>query len=140
VVPVIPDELSSRGVTHFKNLVEKKIDEKLDYLRTSAHVQDKDVPQNFVSKTRLAAIVPSLAKYAGNAASGFTNLHTEQIAALRRNWKTDVIQTVGKNMTGVPEAVNAGVPVWNFQGNNVTDDVEEMMTKICTELKTRIDQ
>lgn len=139
VIPVIPDELSSRGVTHFRNLVQDKIDGKLAYLRTSARVSDNNVPKNFVEKTSLAGIVPFLVKYAGNARSGFTNIHTEQIAALRRRWKTDMIQTIGRTLTGVPEAVNAGWPVWNWSGQNVKRG-EAMMTSICEELKTRIDQ
>ncbi|HEY0430725.1 MAG TPA: AAA family ATPase [Pyrinomonadaceae bacterium] len=140
VVPVIPDDISSRGVTHFRNLVQDKIDGKLAYLRSSAHVVEKDVPKNFVSATHLAGIVPFLVKSAGRARSGYTNIHTEQIAALRRRWKTDVIKAVGKNMTGVPEAVNSGWPVWNSRNRNVTRDVKSMMTSICEELKARIDK
>jgi hypothetical protein len=79
-------------------------------------------------------------KYSGRAYSGLTNIHTEQIAALQRTWKSDVIKTIGKNMIGVPEAVNAGYPVWNFRANNVTPAVKNMMTEICKELKTRIDK
>lgn len=109
------------------------------YLRTSARVPEAYVPKNFVAKTRLAGIVPFLAKHAGRASSGYTNLHTEQIAALRRTWKGDVTKTVGRNMIGVPEAVNAGWPVWNWPGRNVTAAVKAMMTSICEELKTRID-
>lgn len=140
VIPVIPDDLSSRGVTHFRSLVETKIDKKLEYLRTSARVPDNDIPTNFVPDTRLAGIAIFLVKHAGRASSGYTNIHTEQIAALRRTWKGDVIQTVGKNKIGVSEAVNAGWPVWNFRANNVTRAVEAMMTSICEELKTRIDK
>ena len=140
VIPVIPADLSSRGVTHFRNLVETKIDKKLDYLRTSARVPQGDVPTNFVPDTRLAGIVIFLVKHAGRAISGYTNIPTEQIAALRRTWGNDVIQAIGKNKIGVPEAVNAGVPVWNLRANNVTPAVKNMMTSICEELKTRIDK
>jgi chromosome partitioning protein len=140
IIPVIPDDLSSRGVTHFRNLVQEKIDKKLEYLRTSARVLDGDTPTNFVPKTRLAGIVPFLVKYAGRASSGYTNIHTEQIAALRRTWESDVIQTIGKNMIGIPEAVNAGWPVWVMGLRNVTGDVKRMMTSICEELRTRIDK
>jgi chromosome partitioning protein len=139
VIPVIPDDLSSRGVTHFRNLVQTKIDRKLEYLRTSARVPKGDIPRNFVPDTRLAGIVVFLVKHAGRASSGYTNIHTEQIAALRRAWGTDVIKTVGKNKIGVPEAVNAGWPVWNYRAKNITPAVENMMTSICEELKTRID-
>jgi chromosome partitioning protein len=140
IIPVIPDDLSSRGVTHFRNLVQEKIDGKLAFLRKSAHVPDKDVPKNFMPNTRLAGIVPSLVKHAGRAYSGYTNIHTEQIAALRRRWKNDVIKTVGRNLTGVPESVNAGWPVWKWAGRNVTSAVEKMMTSMCEELKARIDK
>lgn len=140
VVPVIPDDLSSRGVTHFRNLVHTKIDGKLEYLKTSARIPKSDIPASFVPETRLAGIVIYLVKHAGRAASGYTDIHTEQIAALRRTWGSDVIQAIGKNKIGVPEAVNAGVPVWNFKSNNVTPDVKGMMTLICEQLKTRIDK
>ena len=139
VIPVIPDELSSRGVTHFQGLVENKIDGKLEYLRTSARVTKDQTPANYVAQTSMAAIVPFLVKQAGRAASGYTNIHTEQLASLRRKWKDDVLKRVGEHYIGVPEAVNAGWPVWNYWGQNARRAVKSMMTDICTELKSRID-
>jgi chromosome partitioning protein len=139
IVPVIPDELSSRGVTHFSALVEQKIDEKLEYLRTSARVPSDQVPSAYVSKTKMVGIVPSLIKTAGRAASKMTNIHTEQLAALRTQWRSSVTNAVGKNYIGIPEALNAGLPVWNFWGGNAGRKQKTMMTDICTELKTRID-
>ena len=82
-------------------------------------------------------IVPFLVRHAGRAASGFSNIHTEQLERLRRQWKDDVIKTNGKYYTGIAESVNAGWPVWNYETKNVTDAVEDMMTDICTELKAR---
>jgi chromosome partitioning protein len=139
IIPVIPDELSSRGVTHFANLVKTKIDDKLDYLRTSARVTKDQTPKNYVPGTVMAGIVPYMVKQAGRAASGFTNIHTETLADLRRQWKKAVIDEVGKNYIGVPESVNAGWPVWNYAGQNATGAVQTMMSDICKELKTRID-
>jgi hypothetical protein len=43
-------------------------------------------------------------------------------------------------MIGVPEAINAGWPVWNIRARNVTTPVERMMTSVCEELKDRIDK
>jgi len=140
IIPVIPEDISSRGVTHFRNLVQTKIDDKLIFLKNGARISDQDMPENYVPATRLAGIVPFLVKHSGNAASGYTNIHTEQLAALRRQWGTDVIATVGQSYTGIAESVNAGRPVWNYQGNNVTPAVKRMMTAICEELKNRIDQ
>lgn len=139
IVPVIPDELSSRGVTHFQSLVENKVDKKLEYLRSSARVPADKVPENYVSGTELAAIVPYLIKHAGRAASGYTNIHTEQLARLRRRWKAAVTQTVGQNYIAIPEAVNAGWPVWNYWGQNAKPRVKSMMQNLCQELKDRID-
>ena len=87
----------------------------------------------------MAAIVPSLIKTAGNAASGMTNIHTEQLAALRARWRGAVTKTVGRHYIGVPEAINQGWPVWDFWGGNAKVQVKNMMTSICTELKNRID-
>ncbi len=139
IVPVIPDELSSRGVTHFSSLVRQKIDEKLDYLKTTARVPSDQIPAAYVETTKMVGIVPSLIKSAGRAASGMTNIHTEQLAALRAQWKGAVLSTVGKHYIGIPEALNAGLPVWNFWGSNAGRSPKAMMTGICSELKTRID-
>lgn len=139
VVPVIPDEMSSRGATHFRNLVNNKIDKKLMWLRENANVSDDAVPINFVPDTKLAAIVPSLARIAHNAASGLINLHTEQIGELRGKWKAEVTKTVIKNLAGVGEAMNHGWPVWVSGANNVNVDVRQMMTEVCSEIKDRID-
>ncbi len=140
VIPVVPDDLSSRGVTHFRNLVKDKIDGKLEHLRTTARVPPELVPRNYVPETRLAGIAPFLAKTSGNAASGLTNIHTEQLAALRRLWKKDVMDVVIKNMIGIPESVNAGWPVWDNLGlKNVTASVRKTMSDLCEGLKERID-
>lgn len=139
IVPVIPDELSSRGVTHFSSLVERKIDRKLESLRISAQVQDSDVPRAYAPTTRMIGIVPSLIKSAGRAASGMTNIHTEQLAALRGQWGETVLESVGMHYIGIPEALNAGLPVWDYWGTNAGRKQKAMMDGICTELKDRID-
>jgi chromosome partitioning protein len=140
VIPVIPDDISSRGVTHFRALVRDKIDAKLDFLRINARVAKEETPKNYIPTTSLAGIVASLAKHSGNATSGLTNVHTEQINALRRQWKGDMIKNIIKNYTGVAEAVNAGFPVWNWNARNVSQTVQDMMTSVCEELKMRIDR
>lgn len=139
IIPVIPDELSSRGVTHFAGLVKRKIDEKLKFLKTNARITKEQTPKNYVSKTSMAAIAPSIVKSTGGAASGMVNIHTEQLASLRQKWGNAVLTAVGKNYIGVPESVNAGWPVWNYWGQNARPSVKRMMTDICVELKARID-
>jgi chromosome partitioning protein len=140
VIPVIPEDIASRGVTHFRNLVSKKIDDKVAFLRTHANVTDKQTPANYVPKTELAGIAPFLVRHAGRAASGYTNLHTEQLAALRTRWGTDVIGTEAIYYTGIAEALNSGWPVWNYWGQNAKKPIKQMMMAICSDLKSRIDK
>jgi chromosome partitioning protein len=135
IVPVIPDELSSRGVAHFQGLVQRKIDDKLKYLQQNSRGR---IPASYVPDTKMAAIVPFLIKQSGNAASGMTNIHTEQLASLRRAWGSAMLDKVGLNYIGVPEAVNGGWPVWDWDSPNAAK-ASGMMVEICDALKARID-
>jgi chromosome partitioning protein len=138
VIPVIPDVMSSRGVTHFRNLVTEKIDKKLAFLKTGAGISDEDTPNAYVAATKLAAIVPFMAKYAGRAASGLTNIHTEQLASLRNLWGGDMIKTVVKSLTGVAEAMDAGWPVWTaYETQNIRKSIP-MMRAACVEIEARL--
>lgn len=138
LIPVIPDEMSSRGVTHFRNLVRNKIDAKLTFLKQTAGISDANTPDSYVPNTNIAGIIPFMAKPAGAAASGLTNLHTRQIRQLRRQWGTDMLSSVGKHMSGVAEAMDSGWPVWNTYARNATSAVRAMMTRICREIEGRI--
>jgi chromosome partitioning protein len=134
VIPVIPDVMSSRGVTHFRNLVTNKIDKKLAFLRESAGISAKDIPKAYVANTKMAAIVPFLVKHAGRAVSGLTNIHTEQLTALRKLWGSGMIKTVVKNYTGVAEAMDAGWPVWTaYQTQNIRKSIP-MMRAACEQV------
>ena len=138
VIPVIPDAMSTRGVTHFRKLIAEKIDGKLEYLRSVSGVSDQEVPDSYTPTTQLAAIVPYMAKYAGRAASGLTNIHTEQLAALRRTWDSDILGTVVRHMTGVAEALDAGWPVWNAYRTQNIRRVIRPMKEACVEIASRI--
>jgi len=138
IIPVIPDVMSSRGVTHFRNLVTEKIDKKLAFLKIGAGISDKDTPKSYVPTTKMAGIVPFLAKHAGNAASGLTNIHTEQLKSLRRLWGPDMTTTVVKNYTGVAEAMDAGWPVWTaYETQNIKKSIP-MMRSACMEIEARL--
>jgi chromosome partitioning protein len=137
LIPVIPDVMSSRGVTHFKNLVTQKIDNKLESLRNGANIREDNVPKSYVPKTKMLAIVPSMAKPANNAASGYTNAHTQQLDSLKREWGDDMLKNVIKSLTGVTEAIDQGWPVWNLDTQNIKA-AEPMFENVCTEIYTRI--
>ncbi|MDR9862585.1 ParA family protein [Pseudomonas baetica] len=137
VIPVIPDVMSSRGVTHFRKLVTVKIDQKLEFLRTNAGIASAEIPKAYCPVTKMAAIVPFMAKPSGNAASGLTNIHTEQLVALRRQWKGDIIKQVVTSLTGVPEALDQGWPVWTaYKTDNIIRAIP-MMKAACIEVVAR---
>jgi len=138
VIPVIPDAMSSRGVTHFRQLVTEKIDKKLEFLQKGAGISAKDIPRSYVPATKLAGIAPFLAKHAGNAYSGLTNVHTEQLDSLRRRWGNDLLKTVVKNLTGVPEAMDAGWPVWNAYPTVNINRARAMLRDVCKETESRL--
>jgi hypothetical protein len=130
--------MSSRGVTHFRQLVTEKIDKKLEFLRNGAGIAVKDIPVAYVPQTKMAAIVPFMAKPAGNSISGLTNIHTEQLNALRRMWNTDMIKTVIKHLTGVAEAMDAGWPVWTAYATPNIKRAIKMFETACKEINDRI--
>jgi chromosome partitioning protein len=138
IIPVIPDVMSSRGVTHFRNLVTNKIDKKLSFLKVGAGISAEDTPKSYVPDTKMAAIVPFMAKHAGNAQSGLTNIHTEQLQLLRKLWGADMIQSVVKSFTGVAEAMDAGWPVWTaYETQNIKKSIP-MLQAACTEVAARL--
>jgi chromosome partitioning protein len=138
IIPVIPEAMSSRGVTHFRRLVTEKIDNKLAALKQGAGISEKDTPKAYVATTKLAGIAPFRAKYAGRALSGMTNIHTEQLAALRRLWGKDMLESVVKSMTGVPEALDAGFPVWDLEQTQNISKTVPMLKTMCEELERRL--
>ncbi len=117
VMPVIPDSISARGVTHFKNLVTNRIDTRMKGF--AAAVRQSDIPSTFVPDTQLAGIVISMAQTHGPADSGYINEHTNIDRA-----------------TGVAESLGNGWPVyWQGQNVNVTNRaLPQMFDKVCEEL------
>ena len=134
LIPVIPDAMSSRGVTHLKNLIINKLDNKLEFLRKGASISDANTPKSYVPKTRMLAIVPSIVQA---ARGGYTVIHTEQLNALRKVWGNDMLKNIIKRKTGVTEAIDSGWPVWNLNTQNI-DAAKPMFEKVCEEIYRRI--
>jgi chromosome partitioning protein len=138
VLPVIPDAVSSRGVTHFRSLVKDRIDSKLAAL--AAAVSANEIPSTYVPTTSFGGIVISMAKTHGPAASGYINEHTQHMEALRRRYGNDVLTNTIDFMAGFPESLSRGWPVFDQQWNpNVTNrHLDKMMMDVCGELIQRM--
>jgi chromosome partitioning protein len=133
-VPVIPDSVSSRGVTHLINLVGNRIDARLKTY--AASVQSNRVPPTFVPDTALAGIVISMAQTHGASESGYLNEHWTQMNAIRRRFGADVLDNVIERATGVAESLGRGWPVFlQYNNVNVTNrDLPDMFNRVCREL------
>jgi cellulose biosynthesis protein BcsQ len=138
VLPVIPDRISTRGVTHFQHLVGERIDKRLQALAAMRPVGS--LPPAFSPITRIAGIVISMAQTSGAAHSGFVNEHTSQMNNLRRTWGNHVLTNVIERGVGVAESIGRGWPVFN-QGWNVnvsTRGFRAMFRAVCDELEGRL--
>jgi chromosome partitioning protein len=137
ILPVIPEAVSTRGVTHFRNLV-KGIDTRLSsyVLSIPAGLQRSE----FVPTTDLGGLVISMVRPHGPAASGYVDTHTANMALLRRQWGTDVLKNFIDRAVGVSESLDAGWPVFNRKhSSNVTNkDLPKMFNRVCSELAGRL--
>jgi chromosome partitioning protein len=138
VVPVIPDAVSTRGVTHFVQLISNRIDTRLKAY--AAAVSDEQVPAAYEPDTLLAGIVISMAQTHGAAYSGFINEHSNGMAALRRQWGNAVLTNIIERATGVAESLGAGWPVFDQNWNvNVSGrGLPAMFDAVCQEMVTRL--
>jgi chromosome partitioning protein len=134
VVPVIPDAMSTRGVTHFVNLVQNRIDAKLKGF--AAVVSPNEIPKSYVPSTMLGGIVISMAQTHGPSLTGYLNEHSNQMSALRRQWGLAVLQNVVERATGVAESLGAGWPVFDRSDDiNVRNRLlPAMFRRVCEEL------
>lgn len=137
VVPVIPDSISTRGVTHFVNLVKNRIDARMKAYAASI---PNDIPATFVPDTVLGGIVISMAQTHGAALTGYLNEHWNNMENLRRHWGDCVLQTVVDRATGVAESLGQGWPVFDRTWNvNVTNRALPLMFRtVCSDLMGRL--
>lgn len=131
LIPVIPDAMSTRGVTHFKELVTKKFDTKLEFLLRNAGIDNQDVPKSYVPQTKMAAIVPSISD------QNRLNHHSEQLRALRTRHGHDILESIIERKVGVSEATAGGWPVWNDHTQNIKR-AKPMFEAVCKEIYTRL--
>src|SRR6185436_2301742 len=133
-IPVIPDAVSTRGVTHFRTLISSRIDARLKGYASS--LPPTEIPSTYVPDTQLGGIVISMAQTHGPSGSGYINEHWEHMQALRRRWGTDVLKEVIQRGAGVAEALGDGWPTFDQRENvNVSArNLDLMFERVCSEL------
>lgn len=117
LVPVVPDEISSRGIQHLVNMLKEKINGRISNLADFLLTKGEMAPSSYVRETELKGVIFSKVKVAGNAKSGYTNDHTEHLTRLESQWKDYVIKPYIEEGSGVPESMAKGLPVYDDLDN-----------------------
>jgi len=138
ILPVIPDAISTRGVTHFYNLVQAQIDGRLKSYANS--IPSNLIPQTYVADTQFGGIVISNAQTHGPANSGYIDEHTRHMRMLRRDWEHNVYNNIIERATGVAESLGDGWPVYNRleYPNVINRDLPTMFKRVCSEIVARL--
>ena len=137
IVPVVPEAVMERGAPHLRDMVRSGIDARLKALATLGHPRSMWVPD-----TVLVGLAVARIQTAGNAASGYTNEHTQHLQSLRQQWQKDLIEPYIPQGTGVSAALSARVPVYS-RGNtqNVGQrGIHSRYRELTEALRARIDE
>lgn len=141
ILPVIPDAVSSRGVPHLIETVFKIIDKKLSGLAEFLASKGKHISTSYISDTKLFAIVISMIREHGPAASGFLNEHTENLGILQTQYGKKIIKQFIPLGTGVPECLANSLPVYECSSwpNVYNRSFVSIFQNVTSQLKHRID-
>lgn len=137
IVPVVPEAVMQRGAPHLVQMIESGIDRRLAALEGFGNPV-----ASYVNPTELVGLVVTRIRTHGPADSGYTNDHTEQLNALRRNWGDRLVRPYIEDGTGVSQCLAEGVPVFDrARTQNVGGrEFPRMFRELTDELKDRIDR
>jgi chromosome partitioning protein len=136
IVPVVPEAVMERGAPHLVNMMRNGIDTRLNRLSPMAgEPRSMHVPD-----TELVGIVITRIQTAGSH-SGYTDDHTVHLRSLQRTWGTSLLTPYIESGTGISQALDQGVPVYERAGtqNIGKRGLHRMYTELSAVLKTRID-
>ena len=136
VIPVVPEAVMERGAPHLARMIATGIDAKLKALASFGTPRKMHVPD-----TKLAGLVITRIQTHGNAASGYTDDHTTHLASIQRAWGSHLVTPYIEAGTGVSQALDAGVPVYERAGtqNIGGRGLHQMYHDLTNNLKKRID-
>lgn len=136
IIPVIPEAVMERGAPHLSAMIENGIDARLNGLVNFGHPRPMHVPN-----TRLVGVAVTRIQTHGPAQSGYTDDHTRHIDSLRRRWGQDLVRPYIEQGTGISQAIDDGVPVYdrhdtqNIGGRHL----DTMYRQLTDALKQRVD-
>lgn len=128
IVPVIPEAVMERGAPHLVAMIHAGIDMRLQALAALGQRRAMFVPD-----TALVGLVVTRIQTHGPAHSGYTDDHTRHLGSLRRRWGQDLLEPYIEQGTGISQALDDGVPVYDRGytqnvGGRGLDDLYEQLT------------
>ena len=100
-----------RGAPHLVAMIKDGIDARLNALAAMGTRRTMHVPD-----TELVGVVITRIRTHGAAYSGYTDDHTRHLASLQRQWDKMLIKPYIEDGTGISQALDEGVPVYERAG------------------------
>lgn len=136
ILPVVPEAVMERGAPHLAAMIRDGIDTRLKALASMGTKRKMYVPD-----TQMVGVVITRIRTHGPAQSGYTDDHTRHLASLEREWGTMLIKPYITEGTGISQALDAGVPVYersrtqNIGGRGLDTKYQ----RLTDALKVRVD-
>lgn len=137
VIPVVPEAVMIRGISHLRSLIGSGIDGRLRNLSRSGTPK-----QIYSDHTQLAGVVITSIKTHGPAYSGFVDDHDQHRRLLEQNLGEQLVKPYIVDGVGVPQSLARNLPVFDC-GNypNVKNrGYVRMYSDLVANLKERIDR
>ena len=135
VVPVVPEAVMERGAPHLVQMIKNGIDKKLHELSTGG--EHRSV---FADGTKLVGLVITRIQTHGPSYSGYTDVHTQQLRSLQREWGDNLVPHYINQGVGVAQAMTDGIPVYDLaRTQNIGGrGIDSQYKKLVDELRSRI--
>ena len=139
VIPVVPEAVMERGAPHLHEMVRTGID---DRLKALALMREANPRPLHVPDTRLVGLVVTRIQTAPNAASKYTDDHTQHLHSLKEHWKAKLLEPYIAQGTGVSQALSEGVPVYDrgHTQNVGRRDIHLQFQQLTEKIKRRMDE
>lgn len=136
IIPVVPEAVMERGAPHLASMIKNGIDARLKALAAMG------TPRKMhVADTQMVGLVVTRIRTHGPAASGWTDDHTRHEASLRKQWKSMLLKPYVEEGTGVSQALDDGVPVYDRANtqNIGNRGIHQMYHNLTDAIKKRVD-
>lgn len=135
IIPVVPEAVMERGAPHLAAMIKNGIDARLKELASLGIKRKMHVPDTEL----VGVVITRIRTHRGY--SGYTDDHTRHLESLSKRWKTMLIKPYIEEGTGVSQALDENVPVYDRAAtqNIGGRGLHRMYEQLTDALKIRVD-